>query len=146
MAANFLMGEKKAKLHITKTVGEFLFDGYEDPLLDLVLKLNISKFVIPFKKFGWFVMVNIGNTYFHIHANHYNISQRNDSITYDGIFNMNTGGDDIRKLGILRTWNYDEHIPIWRDSCADVTGTSGELWYPPQNDASVKVFTPDLCR
>lgn len=41
--------------YVTKTVGEFIFDGYDDPLLDVVAKLK--KFFpidLPFKKVGWF--------------------------------------------------------------------------------------------
>lgn len=59
---------------------------------------------------------------------------------------MNTGGDDISKLGIIRAWNYNEKIPIWQGQCADINGTSGELWYPPNDDKSVRIFSPDLCR
>lgn len=59
---------------------------------------------------------------------------------------MNTGAGDMRKLGRLRAWNYNENIPIWSGSCKKVDGTSGELWYPPRDDKSVKIFSPDLCR
>lgn len=59
---------------------------------------------------------------------------------------MNSGIDDINKLGKLKTWNYDDEIPIWDGACANVEGTSGELWYPPRDDKSVKIFSPDICR
>lgn len=41
--------------YVTKTAAEFIFDGYDDPLLDIVLKLK-SYFPIdvPFKRVGWF--------------------------------------------------------------------------------------------
>lgn len=54
--ANYLLKMESIKNpYITKTAGEFIFDGYDDPLLDIVIKLktyiNID---IPFKKVGWF--------------------------------------------------------------------------------------------
>lgn len=59
---------------------------------------------------------------------------------------MNTGADDINKLGIIRAWNYNENITIWKGSCSRVNGTSGELWYPPRDSETIKIFSPDLCR
>lgn len=47
-------------IEITKTVGEILFDGYEDTLMNIANTLpkmpNIN--LPPFKKFGWFVDVS----------------------------------------------------------------------------------------
>lgn len=42
-------------LTMTKTVRELLFDGYDDRLLAMAKKFNIS--IIPFTKFGWFYQV-----------------------------------------------------------------------------------------
>lgn len=40
--------------YTTKTAGEFLFDGYDDPLLDIVIKLkSFIPIDLPFKKVGW---------------------------------------------------------------------------------------------
>lgn len=39
---------------VTKTAGEFIFDGYDDPLLDIVIKLkSFIPIDLPFKKVGW---------------------------------------------------------------------------------------------
>lgn len=53
------MREKREKLVITKSVRELLFDGYKDPLIDLIRKMNNTGFQIPFDKFGWFYAVSI---------------------------------------------------------------------------------------
>lgn len=58
IGANFLLEEKHTKLYVSKSVGDLLFDGYDDPLIDLAKKLNISAFNVPFKRFGWFVDVS----------------------------------------------------------------------------------------
>lgn len=67
IGANFLLEEKHTKLYVTHHVREYLFDGYDDPLLDLILKLNITVIKIPFKKFGWFV--DVSNFASHINKN-----------------------------------------------------------------------------
>lgn len=56
---NFFLKEKERSLISTHTVNELLFEGYEDPLLVLAKKLNISGLNIPFDKFGWFYGVSV---------------------------------------------------------------------------------------
>lgn len=42
------------KPYVTRTAGELIFDGYEDPLLDIAIKLKaFFPIDIPFKKVGW---------------------------------------------------------------------------------------------
>ncbi|XP_059617325.1 protein croquemort-like [Phlebotomus argentipes] len=130
MIVNFLFKEKGARMTITRTVRELLFDGYDDPILDFVRKLNISGFVIPFKKVGWFV-------------------ERNQSATHDGHFSIFTGDDDMAKLGVMEHWNYVNHTQYYRDQCGAVTGTTGEIWPPlpaDQSEVDIAMFTPDICR
>lgn len=49
------------KLHITKSANEWLFEGYEDPIIPIAKE--IASFLgvgeIPFDRFGWFYQVNI---------------------------------------------------------------------------------------
>lgn len=48
------------QVSVTKKVGELLFDGYEDPLLDLAKSLPASTTggAPPVDKFGWFYGVS----------------------------------------------------------------------------------------
>ncbi|XP_072385233.1 protein croquemort isoform X2 [Diabrotica undecimpunctata] len=126
IGVDFFLEEYKINLTVTKTVEEFTFEGYEDDLLNLVQKLNITGLNIPFKKFGWFV-------------------DRNDSAPYDGMWNMDNGANSIDTLGLVRNWNYQSHVPYYEGTCGDVEGTQGELWYPPHDQKSVKIFSNDLC-
>ncbi|XP_047119615.1 protein croquemort-like [Schistocerca piceifrons] len=112
-------------MFINKTVRELLFDGYQDRILDVVNKLNTS-ISIPFKQFGYFV-------------------DRNGSETYDGVFNMYTGKDNIELLGTVAEWNYNSSTPYYERPCSDVTGTTGELWGPIRNKNDVGIFAPDIC-
>ncbi|ENN78638.1 hypothetical protein D910_09210 [Dendroctonus ponderosae] len=125
-AVNFFLEEKGESLFLHKNVRELLFDGYDDGLIDIALKLNISGFNLPFTKFGWFV-------------------DRNGSATYDGVFNMYSGGNDIRKLGLITRWNYEHETSYYPGECAVVNGSSGELWYAPHDDKEVAIFSPDMC-
>ena len=52
----------EATLFVNKTVGELLFDGYEDTLL-AIAEMAGTKSRAPMDKFGWFYKVRIG-TYF----------------------------------------------------------------------------------
>ncbi|CAG9766453.1 unnamed protein product [Ceutorhynchus assimilis] len=125
-AVNFFLEEKQETLAVKKTIQQVLFEGYDDVLIDIAIKLNISTFNLPFTKFGWFV-------------------DRNNSVTYDGVFNMYSGGKNIALLGLIHEWNYQHKTPYYNGSCGLVNGSSGELWWAPHDDETVSIFAPDLC-
>lgn len=113
-------------MFVTKTVSQLMFEGYEDELLNITAKLNVSDFKVPFDKFGWFY-------------------PRNNSPTYDGVFNMHTGTDDIHLLGIMDEWNYEEYPPYYDGQCARITGSTGELFPPMENLGGIGLFAPEIC-
>ncbi|XP_063236007.1 protein peste-like isoform X2 [Bacillus rossius redtenbacheri] len=119
----------RQKVHITKTVGELLFQGYSDPVIAMGSSFPLPPGVrIPYDKFGWFY-------------------QRNGSTTYDGVYNMATGQDDIRRLGDLLQWNHRNRTDFYPGSCGEVRGSAGQLWPPyRQRKDSVHMFSTDLCR
>ncbi|XP_014213282.1 protein croquemort-like isoform X2 [Copidosoma floridanum] len=116
--------ERLEKLTVTKTVGQFLFDGYEDPLLDAATQAKLK--LIPFDKFGWFY-------------------SRNGSENYDGIFNILTGASNMNELGMLQEWKYKQVSPYFPNTCGPIKGTNGDLWPPLPNNNTVSVFSPDVC-
>lgn len=122
-----LMNWAGEHLLVTKTVRELIFEGYDDKILDVLRRLKLKKFEIPFDRFGWFV-------------------DRNGSSSYDGRFHMNTGTDDIGQLGMLQLWNFAGHTAYAGD-CGLVQGTTGELW-PPVSDKQrpLEMFVGDVCR
>ncbi|XP_059474632.1 protein croquemort-like [Neocloeon triangulifer] len=124
---NLVMRVAKTKREITKRVGEFLFEGYNDTLLNLVNDIHNPAFNIPFDKFGWFYA-------------------RNNSWKYDGKFDMYTGKDDIFKVGVLTEWNDSNMTTDNFGTCAMVNGTTGELWPPIRDTDDKDLFTTDLCR
>lgn len=123
-----LMNWAGEKLAVTHTVRELIFDGYDDKILDVLRRLNLKSFDIPFDRFGWFV-------------------DRNGSSSYDGRFHMRTGEDDIKNLGLLQLWNLQGRTAAYPGDCGLVRGTTGELW-PPESDAqkTLTMFIGDVCR
>ncbi|CAH0555939.1 unnamed protein product [Brassicogethes aeneus] len=117
-----------SKIHITKTVGELLFEGYEDPLLNMARNMPFlaGSSMPPMDKFGWFY-------------------GRNGSETYEGTFNMDTGVDG--SLGRLYRWKGMNHTDFYKDECSDVGGSAGEFFPPNMNkETIIKFFSADLCR
>lgn len=118
------------EISVTKLASEFLFDGYEDDLVNAAKELSfISKdVVIPFDKVGWFYM-------------------RNNTGNLTGNFNMHTGEDDVSQLGVLKNWNYKSRTSYFPEHCGMINGSAGEM-YPQklQKDSSISFFSPDLCR
>jgi hypothetical protein len=114
---------------VTKTAGELLFEGYSDPLLTMAVKMpHLAQTKIPADKFGWFYT-------------------RNGSAEFDGVFNVDTGEEDILQLGKLRRWNYSNRTGFFEAECGHVIGSSGELFPPGQTkDKPVVMFSSDLCR
>ncbi|CAB3360083.1 Hypothetical predicted protein [Cloeon dipterum] len=123
-----LVISQTSKRHVTKKVREYLFEGYDDSLISLADKLPaLANIEIPFDKFGWFY-------------------KRNNSDEYDGFFNMDTGADDINKVGRLRNWNFANRTKFFPSSCGMVNGSAGELWPPGQTKTNITMFSPDICR
>ncbi|KAL1139975.1 hypothetical protein AAG570_006952 [Ranatra chinensis] len=123
-----ILKHEEGTMYVTKTVGELLFDGYDDKFLSLMQKLKpFVKIDLPFDRFGWFV-------------------NRNGSADYDGVFNMDTGTDDLFRLGKLYAWNFQSETNFFSGSCSKVKGTSGELWPPNIADHdTIEVFAGDIC-
>ena len=44
-------------MFINKTIGELLFDGYDDPVLEIGASFDEEEKKLPMEKFGWFYKV-----------------------------------------------------------------------------------------
>ncbi|XP_049868366.1 protein croquemort-like isoform X1 [Pectinophora gossypiella] len=112
-------------LFLTANVSSWLFDGIEDPVLNIASHFPNLPIVIPYDKFGWFY-------------------ERNKSITFDGVFLMNTGAEDFSQLGNIEKWQHSNRTQ-YRDHCGTVQGSTGELWAPEIGQPEVIIFAPDIC-
>uniref|UniRef100_A0A914WIQ9 Uncharacterized protein n=1 Tax=Plectus sambesii TaxID=2011161 RepID=A0A914WIQ9_9BILA len=135
-----IMGEYPIR---TVRVGDLLFDGYEDPLLDVANKLkdisdvigyDILKAIIPFpipplKKMGYFV--------------NYNNSA-------DESYWINTGKDDSDNIGHIYTWaNLTELPSEWypTSEARAIKGSDGSLYAPYLTKSrQLNQFNSFLCR
>ncbi|XP_069695598.1 protein croquemort-like isoform X2 [Periplaneta americana] len=117
------------KVWTSQTVGDLLFYGYSDPLLTLANKMqSITNKQVPGDKFAWFYKWNA-------------------SSDYEGLFNMETGEDDMYKLGLLRTWNYKNQSDSFAHECGHITGSTGELNPPGQRrDKPLEIFNTEFCK
>jgi scavenger receptor class B protein 1 len=117
------------KIHVTKTAGEWLFEGFEDPMINLA-KSNpfLSDIPTMFDKFGWFYKKN--NTNFML-----------------GDFNVDTGVNDIHNIGNILKWNHESSTSFFDSECARLTGSGGDFFNPniKRND-TLKLFSPEMCR
>jgi hypothetical protein len=114
---------------VTKPVSEFLFDGYTDPVLSVMSSIpGLTSLQVPTDRIGFFY-------------------GRNNSALFDGVFNMDTGTDDVTKRGILRNWNYENRTSYYGGACGDVRGSAGQFFPPGQKkDKNFEIFFPDVCR
>lgn len=60
---------------------------------------------------------------------------------------MDTGADDLKHVGKVKSWNYDNKTGYFSDKCGEVDGTSGEV-FPPylSKEDTIGLFSGDLCR
>ncbi|PSN44140.1 hypothetical protein C0J52_15657 [Blattella germanica] len=94
------------KISVTRTVGTFLFSGYSDVMLTLTSAMPVlfsKDNSAKFDKFAWYY-------------------KRNGSEAYDGVYNMDTGADDVRKIGRMREWNHRNRTNAYK-------GETGKLYY-----------------
>ncbi|KAJ9578475.1 hypothetical protein L9F63_005295, partial [Diploptera punctata] len=120
----------RQNLWLTRTVGEFLFSGYPDPLMTLVHLmpfLRNSNLPVSGNRFSWF----------------YN---RNGSSEYEGTFNMETGEHDASMTGIIREWNYKNRTDFFKAECGMVNGTDGILFRSAlSREKPIEIFSSDFC-
>lgn len=115
------------QLPVTKTVGEMLFEGFEDSLLTASKVFPLPEGAPKMDKFGWFVT-------------------RNNSIDTDGYMEVSSG-EDGSLLGQIRKWNYQETMPYFQGNCSKMSGSAGEfITRDLTENSTLTMFVPDLCR
>lgn len=113
-----------------RTVKQLLFDGYPDLLTTFGPLLNAE-------------MLSQGGHFGYMNA-------RNNSL--DGVYEINTGVDDISKLNTINRYNGRSKLSYWHhhgdNHCNSLEGsTTGEMFPPIKEDQqSIKLFQPDFCR
>ncbi|XP_012672722.1 scavenger receptor class B member 1 isoform X2 [Clupea harengus] len=115
----------KETAFLTKPVGELMW-GYDSKLVDFLN--NYFPGMLPSTgKFGLFAEFNNSNT---------------------GLFTVNTGQDDIRKVHKVDSWNGLKKVDYWRtEQCNMINGTAGQMWPPFMTpESTLPFYSPDACR
>jgi len=120
----------EAELFVNRTIGELLFDGYDDELITIAdAYKGEENSEIPMDKFGWFY-------------------KRNGTTWSDGNLNMYTGEDDITRLGEISSWNYKDSTDAFPGECGKLRGSSDGLFAPGKlaSQETFQIFSTDICR
>ncbi|CAH0406780.1 unnamed protein product [Chilo suppressalis] len=118
------------RVSVSKTARELLFDGYEDPLLDLAKSLPASTTggAPPVDRFGWFY-------------------ERNNSLDTDGFMEVTIGNSYGSLPGQILRWNHEDSLPFYGGKCSRLEGSVGEFLPRDLSEESrLTMFLPDLCR
>jgi scavenger receptor class B, member 1 len=117
-------------LFSSKTARELLFEGYEDNMVTFGRLGKIEGFDpndIPFDRIGWFYT-------------------KNASSSTSGHFTMNTGNDNISKLGTINAFNRHNSHLFYKGQCSEINGFIGEVFPPLESKHSISLFLSDMCR
>jgi hypothetical protein len=89
---------------------------------------HLAQSPFPAEKFAWFY-------------------KRNNTSEQDGYFNVETGEDDISKIGLVRSWNFKNRTDFFEDECGEIGGTIGDLYPPGQKrNTPVQMFSAEFCK
>jgi hypothetical protein len=125
-AALRLMGKS---VWMTRTVGEYLVQGYTEPLL------TVSN-MIPWLSTSGRSSDKVGVIY-----------ERNGSAMIEGVMNVDTGEEDLSKMGKIYYHNYDNQSQVFEAECGRVMGSVGEFFGTMLNrEKPLDFFFADFCR
>lgn len=71
----------------------------------------------------------------------------NMSTSADGLINMFTGQNDVEKIGLVHSVNYNTKLNIFNKDCSYSKASAGDLW--PEHTATkpnMSIYVPSLCR
>lgn len=115
----------KQEIHVTKTVEELLFEGYED---DMLTMSSVFSSDTPFNRVGFFV-------------------KKNATDALSGTYEVRTGVENIFQLGQVSKFNNLTEFPFYEGECKKLKGSAGEFFQPhPSRNESIHLFAPEMCR
>ena len=135
-----------ATLFVNKTVGELLFEGYEDTLLAIAEMAGATADSdIPMDKFGWFYAVSESNHFLKSSCFNFTFTlQRNQTLWGDGEFSMFTGEDDPSKIGQISSWNHQTRTH-YQGKCGEIRGSASGFYPPNIQSDTLELFSHEAC-
>ncbi|CAH0555938.1 unnamed protein product [Brassicogethes aeneus] len=119
---SFGLSSMGTKVHVTKTAGEILFDGYKDDILSALSWLPINDVK---EKFGIFY-------------------GKNGTIGNDGRYVMSVAND--KNFGKLLSWNDRKETNFYTGQCNSMKGSAGEFYPLNRKRDRIQFYSSELCR
>ncbi|CAH1156006.1 unnamed protein product [Phaedon cochleariae] len=111
-----------SKLYVTKTVGELLFEGFEEPILSTLSKMPMLRVQ---DKFGIFY-------------------GRNGTVGQEGSFSMSYKTDE--NFGKIVTWNGRNRTDFYEGRCNEIRGSAGEFYPFDRPKDKLVLYSSQLCK
>jgi len=124
-----MLATVEAQLFLNRTVGELLFDGYDDPILEIGASFDDEEGAMPVDKFAYFY-------------------KRNGTSWADGTTRMHTGEADIERFGDIITWNGKNTTQAYKGECSKIEGSADGLLTPGKllHGDHFEIWAADVCR
>ncbi|KAL3280955.1 hypothetical protein HHI36_004180 [Cryptolaemus montrouzieri] len=131
------------------TVRQLLFDGYK--ICDFnnkkctVLGISLCKeFINRSKSIEEVIDKTTNEHYMKFSFLNYKID------LFDGVYNVETGTEDINEVGNIKNWDYSNYSTFWgedHNTCNVIKGTDGTLYAPHvTEDSQIYAYSTDICR
>lgn len=123
----------REQLFIKRQVREILFDGYDVQLLKMISRVG-SLVGLPQTQQRFAILKGKNNTW---------------RPELDGIWAINTGQKNPKRLGRVYSWNSYRKLPFWapNSQCNTINGSDGTLFVPPiKRDQPLYIFNQEICR
>ncbi|RZC33502.1 CD36 domain containing protein, partial [Asbolus verrucosus] len=126
-AVSAILTNLSPTIDIKRTAGQFLFEGYRDPYIDVskALPFLFDEFLHDWEKFGW-------------------MYKRNGSYEFDGSFNIGSGKRST--FGKLYNWNHWTNTPFFDDPCSKVAESTGQFFERNLGEGFISAFSTDIRR
>ncbi|CAH1715010.1 unnamed protein product [Chironomus riparius] len=117
------------EIHVTKTLSEMLFEGYEDSMVAIGTEIGkIMGYEVPFEnRFGW-------------------MHKRNESTVLSTLYTVDTTTSNLDQL---RYWTGLFKPKFLETNCSSYIGASGGELFPPdliKSNKKVSLYSEDMCR
>lgn len=123
----------REQLFIRRQVREILFEGYDVQLLKMISRVG-SLVGLPQTQQRFAILKGKNNTW---------------RPELDGIWAINTGERNPKRLGRVYSWNSYRKLPFWapNSQCNTINGSDGTLFVPPiRKDQPLYIFNQEICR
>jgi len=158
-----MLATLEARIFVNRTIGELLFDGYEDAVMKMADSFDNYE-AEEYEAYDEFEFEEYAEESGDsddeiVKSDKKEKSQvpmdkfgwfykRNGTSWSDGYLNMHTGQNDMMLLGKIASWNNSTRTEAYPGECGRVSGSSDGLFSPGETSFSdsISIFSTDMCR